>query len=209
MRQDDNDNLLWKQRRRWADSLTIISGYAKTCWAVNTPDTVDWLITQPGCTQAGANTRSLGAECISPLWEEITQTSRRWVAGSHTRWGKTNLHVDKGHYVCYMYPICRHLPDTQDTMNYLNALVCWAMIQWRPLHVSLSLTLSREEPLNHGDQTPCTAKCLSLSLKHRETLFCSTEQLSERKSTQSFSNKVIHWRYFTRGQSIVDFTCLI
>lgn len=87
------------------------------------------------------------------------------------------------------------LTDTQDTMNHLNVLVWWVMIQWRPLYVSLSLTLSREELLNHWDQTPGMAECLSLSLRQRETFFSSTEQLNQKKSIESVSNQVIHWRW--------------
>lgn len=190
MRQGDNDNSQWKQRMRGlADALTLMSGYAKTCWAVNAPDTLDWLITEPASTQVRANKRSLRADCISPLCEEITQTSGRRAAGSHARRGEdkfTCRHTVRAHV-----SVCRHFPATQGTMNHLNVSVRWLMIEWRPLYVSLSLTHSREELLNHWDQTPCMVKCLCLRLQQRETVFCSTEPLRERKSIKSISNQVL------------------
>ncbi len=109
MRQDDNDNLLWKQRKGWAVTVMIMSGYAKTCKAVNTPDTLDWLITEPCFPKKSKYEKPESRLHLTSVRGNM-QTSRCWIAGRPTGWGKKTLRADVGQSQCsYIWTFDRHV----------------------------------------------------------------------------------------------------
>lgn len=98
-------------------------------------DTLDWLITEPSFTQVRANTRSLRADCISPLWEEMTWKSGCWVVRCLARLiymqRRANVHVH----------ICERFSDTGPYRHYKPSK-CISMMSNDSLKTSVCLTLT-------------------------------------------------------------------
>lgn len=124
MRLEENDKLLWKQRREMADTLMIMSGYAKNMLSCHHSRHLG-LTHLPSLvfTHVGANSRRLRAGSISPQWEEITGKSGRCVVDIYMQtW--VNMHAP------VQYANTRQtkaLTDTWDATNPLNLLIWWVM----------------------------------------------------------------------------------